>query len=137
MKQATQGIADAANNLDTDYFRSVYWNDDQAILIDPSYGVVDYDTYKDATEEMYSGLEMINFIKDTIMVRVIDENTAYAVFKGSAKGEAKNGTKMGINDFYASMVSEKVDVQWKIAHTHESFKQEMMMPSTSDSTTVE
>jgi ketosteroid isomerase-like protein len=134
VRDINDGLASSANALKTDFFRDTYWNDDQFLAVD-FYGVSGYDTYINDTEEMYSTMEAIEFTKDTVMVRVLDAETVYAIFKGRATGQSKNGAKMNLNNFYASMLLRKVNDEWKIAFTHESAEQEIMMPT--DSTMVE
>jgi len=67
---------------------------------------------------------------------VFDDKTVMALFSGKAKGEAKNGTKMNLDNFYASMLFRKIDGNWKLAYTHESADQEIIIPEV-DSTKVE
>ena len=134
VRAINDSLAASANNLSTDYFRDIYLNSDQFLAVD-LYGVSGYEKYMSETDEMYSTMEAIEFTKDTVMVRVLDAETAYAIFKGRATGESKEGAKMNLNNFYASMLLRKVNDEWKIAFTHESAEQEMIMPS--DSTMVE
>ncbi len=120
-------IAKSASELRTDYFKKIYWSDDQFIGVDLT-GAKGYETYMKETDEMYSNMKNINFKEDKVSIIVYDDKTAMALFEGSAKGESKTGAKMNLNNFNASMLFRKIDGQWKLVYTHESADQEIMMP---------
>jgi ketosteroid isomerase-like protein len=127
-------VASSANELRTDYFKKVYWNDDRFVGIDLT-GPKSYDAYMKETDAMYAGMKNIEFNEENLRIIVFDKNSAIALFEGYAKGESKEGVKMNLNNFTASMFFRKVDGEWKIAYTHESAEQEIVMPE-ADSTEV-
>lgn len=127
-------IKKSANELRTDYFKKVYWNDDQFIGVDLT-GAKDFDVYMKETDEMYADMKSIEFMEDEVSMVVFDDKTVMALFEGKAKGENKEGVIMNLNNFNASMLFRKVDGEWKLVYTHESAEQEIMMPA--DSTIVE
>ena len=128
-------IAISANELRTDYFEKVYWNNDQFIGVDLT-GAKGYDAYMKETEDMYANMKSIDFMEDKVSIVVFDDKTAVALFEGKAKGESKDGVTMNLNNFNASMVFRNVDGNWKVAYTHESAVQEIMVPEV-DSIDVE
>ena len=128
-------IASSASELRTDYFKKVYWNDEQFIGVDLT-GAKGYDAYMKETEDMYATMKSVNFMEDKVSVVVFDDKTAVALFEGKAKGESEKGVKMNLDNFNATMVFRKIDDQWKVAYTHESAEQEIMMPE-ADSTKTE
>ncbi|NBC57708.1 MAG: hypothetical protein GVY05_05415 [Bacteroidetes bacterium] len=128
-------IATSANELRTDYFKKIYWNNEEFIGVDLT-GAHSYDEYMKETGEMYASMKSINFVEDQLSIVVFDDKTVVALFEGKAKGESKDGVKMNLNNFNASMVFRNIDNQWKLVYTHESADQEIMMPET-DSTMVE
>jgi ketosteroid isomerase-like protein len=127
-------IKTSANELRTDYFKKIYSNDDQFIGVDLT-GAHNYDEYMKETDDMYANMKSIEFMEDKVSMVVFDNKTVIALFEGKAKGESKDGVKMNLNNFHASMLFRKVDGQWKVAYTHESADQEIIMPP--DSTIVE
>lgn len=128
-------IKTSANELRTDYFKKVYWNNESFIGVDLN-GPKGYDAYMNETDEMYSNMKSIDFSEEEVSIVVFDDKTAVVLFEGNAKGENKNGVKMNLNNFNASMVFRKVDGSWKVAYTHESADQEIIMPKV-DSTEVD
>lgn len=128
-------IATSGSELRTDYFKKVYWDNDQFIGVDLS-GAKDYNAYMKETEDMYANMKSIDFMEDKVSVVVFDEKTAVALFEGKAKGESKDGVTMNLNNFNASMVFRNFDGNWKVAYTHESAEQVMIMPEV-DNTDVE
>lgn len=127
-------IKTSANELRTDYFKKVYWNDDQFIGIDLT-GSKGYNAYMKETNEMYADMKSIDFSENEVSVVVFDDKTAMALFEGKAKGETKEGVKMNLNNFHASMLFRNIDGEWKVVYTHESADQEIILPA--DSTVVE
>ena len=88
------------------------------------------------TEEMYANMKSIDFMEDKVSVVVFDDKTAVALFEGKAKGISKDGITMNLNNFNASIVFRNIDGNWKVAYTHESAEQEIVMPEV-DSTDIE
>jgi ketosteroid isomerase-like protein len=124
-----------ANELRTDYFKKIYWNNDQFIGVDLT-GSKGYNAYMKETDAMYSNMKSIEFMEDKVSMVVFDDKTVMALFEGKAKGKSKDGVKMNLNNFHASMLFRKIDGKWKVAYTHESADQEIVMPET-DSTEVQ
>jgi ketosteroid isomerase-like protein len=138
VRAIVDSISSSASELRTDYFKKIYWNDDDFTAIWE--GVTDYDEYIEQTDEMYSTMKSLNFMEDDVSVVVYDEKTAIALFSGKAKGESKDGVKMNLNNFNASMLFRNVEGNWKIVFTHESAEQEIIMPedeSDSEDTNME
>jgi ketosteroid isomerase-like protein len=119
-------IATSASELRTDYFKKVYWNNDQFIGVDLT-GAKGYDAYMAETDMMYAEMKNISFMENKVSVVVFDDKTAVALFEGNAKGENKAGIKMNMNNFNASMVFRNIEGQWKVVYTHESADEEIVM----------
>lgn len=112
-------IVAGANKMDLETMKEIYWNDPSflAVSFDKTFG---YEGYMKDTEDIWSGMSMINFQEMNRQIMILDNQTAYAVFGGFAEGETQEGQEMKIEDFYASMLFRKVDGTWKVAGTHES-----------------
>jgi len=126
VRAIVDSISSSASELRTDYFKKIYWNDDDFVAIWE--GVTGYDEYIQQTDEMYSTMKSLNFMEDEVSVVVYDKKTAMALFSGKAKGESKDGVKMNLNNFNSSMLFRNVEGNWKIVFTHESAEQEIVMP---------
>lgn len=112
-------IVAAANKMDLEAIKQIYWDspDFHAVSIDKVFG---YEGYMKDTEEIWSGMNSINFQGTENRIAILDKETAYAIFGGLAEGVTTDGQEMKIEDFYASMLFRKIDGTWKVAGTHES-----------------
>ncbi|WP_224485559.1 nuclear transport factor 2 family protein [Robertkochia aurantiaca] len=112
-------IVTASNQMNLEAIKEIYWNDPAFIAVSLDQ-VFNYQGYIQDAEEVWSGIESLNFQEGEVQISILDSETAYAVFGGMADAQTTEGQEMKIEDFFASMLFRKVDGSWKVAGTHES-----------------
>jgi len=124
-------IKAASNAMDLEAVKAIYWDDADFLAVSMD-TTLDFDGYMKDTEEIWSGMSSISFEEEELEISVFDAETAYAIFGGYAEGETKEGQKMRIDDFFASLLFRKVEGSWMVASTHESGTFSMMEEETEE-----
>lgn len=82
--------------------------------------VLDFNGLKEGNRQYFDALVSQKFTEKDIKYTFIDNKTVIATWCGMGLANLKDGQKLNIDPYVATLVFKKMDGVWKVIYTHES-----------------
>jgi hypothetical protein len=82
--------------------------------------VLDFNGLKEGNRQYFDALDSQKFTEKDIRYTIIDNETVIVTWCGTGLANLKDGQKLNVDPYVATLVFKKMDGVWKVIYTHES-----------------
>lgn len=82
--------------------------------------VFDFNGLKEGNKQYFDAMKEQKFTETLLKYTFIDKETVIVTWGGSAIAELKDGQKLKIDPFTATLIFKKIEGAWRVLYSHES-----------------
>jgi ketosteroid isomerase-like protein len=120
IREIANHILSATSKMDVDALLKPYWNSPEFALLTAQGSMVDYQTAKNGSAELFKSLTALTYTTVKDEFRFLSGNTVLYTWLGKCEWTFKTGEQAKIDSYAISFVFKKIENSWKIIYAHES-----------------
>ena len=118
LRERVQKIVDNSEIGNLNEVAEVYWDNPEFVGVTNG-EIKNYKKYIEGDKEYFDILSAQKFSESDLLFTFLTKDIVIATYKGSALADLKDGDKLKLDPFVATLVFKKIDGIWKSVYTNE------------------